>query len=424
MGAGESGCGVMQPDVKSSGAAYSGVREWLRERMSLDASMLSGAGFESLVGERMAALRCGGEREYLDALERSEEEGERLAGAIAVPETWFFRYPPSFALLVDELVRKRAASGARLRMVSIGCATGEEPHGMAMAALHAGWPAEAVRIDAIDRSEAALERARAGEYGPFSIRHELPAWAVEFLEHRDDRILVRGDVRSMVNFVRADVVGSGILTEGGERDVVFCRNLMIYLNAGARAKLVASIEAALADMGLLFVGHAEQMLCVTRRLARVEWAHAFALRANRAGATVEREPERVRPEPVRTLPRAVPSVTPRPMRAMEPSPERGIEEARALADAGQTAESEELARLILARKGPSADVLELLGTLRQAQSDSAEARRLFEQALYLEPGRPASLVQLAVIHERRGDHAKAELLWDRVRRASLQGGAS
>jgi chemotaxis protein methyltransferase WspC len=410
---------------------YAQVQRWLSDRMSLDATLMTGAGFESLIAERLTALGCGDEREYVGVLERSEEEAEHLAGSIAVPETWFFRYPLSFDLLVGHLERRLREGAGTLRMVSVGCASGEEAYGMAMAALHAGWAADRVKIDAFDRSQAALGRAKIAEYGSFSIRHEVPPWGIEYLRHEGGRISVDDGVRAMVGFRRADVLDPTVLGGVGAYEVVFCRNLLIYLEADARKRLLGSITDSLVEGGLLFVGHAEQMVAVSPRMKRIDSSHAFALEriapaAAGAPATVlKRVPEVVRvPTRFASEVRITPAAVMRPaatVKVPERAAEATLEGAQDLADAGRIRESEEMIRTIIARKGPSAAALELLGTLRQALNDGAGAKALFEQALYLEPTRTTSLLQLALIHEGNGEKAKAERLWERVRRAQLAG---
>jgi chemotaxis protein methyltransferase WspC len=78
---------------------------------------------------------------------------------VIVPETWFFRYPnpsppwPDWPAVASEL------AGARLRILSLPCASGEEPYSIAMALLDAGLPEQSFQIDALDISPAMLERA-------------------------------------------------------------------------------------------------------------------------------------------------------------------------------------------------------------------------------------------------------------------------
>ena len=76
-----------------------------------------------------------------------------------------------------------------------------------------------------------------------------------------------------------------------------------------------------------------------------------------------------------------------------------------------------MVKSIVARRGPSANALELLGMIHMSKNDPAGARRWFEQAVYLEPARSASLLQLALISERAGDARRAATCWDRARRS-------
>ncbi|MGH7245218.1 MAG: CheR family methyltransferase [Phycisphaerales bacterium] len=410
---------------------YPLIRRWLSDRMALDSALLTGAAFDGLVQERLRELGCENEHAYLSELERSGDEGERLAASIAVPETWFFRYPSSFALLVEHLAGL-LGKASRLRMLSVGCASGEEAYGMAMAALHAGWASDRVRIDAIDRSGVSLERAKAARYGAFSLRHELPSWAIEFLRHEGTEIAIDERVRGMVRFRLGDILERGVIAEGGPYEVVFCRNVMIYLSADARRRLLGSISENLSEGGLFFVGHAEQLLATGATRKRLDRPHAFALERTigNTQAPVEvrqplKMPERV---PVAAaLPKAAVGIAPKAIHASQETERdavKDLDDARDLADAGKNHESEELIRSILARKGPTAAALELLGTLRRAANDTAGAKTAFEQALYLEPSRATSLVQLALIYEGAGDRVKAERMWERLKRAPTNDGGT
>jgi chemotaxis protein methyltransferase WspC len=406
------------------------VRQWLLEHTPLEPSLLEGAGFAALVAERIATVARGDESLYIAALGQSPDEVERLTAGVAVPETWLFRYPSSFELLVDVLRHQSAAKS--LRMCSVGCATGLEPYSMAMAAVHAGWSPDRVRIDAFDRNPEALAIATAGIYGPAAIRGEIPGWATGFLERVAGAIRIDAGIRAMVRFTQIEVTASGIQ---GPYDVIFCRNVMIYLSAPARTRLVREICAALAPGGVLFVGHAEQFIRGEPTLRPVAAPHAFALQ--RVDGVVEprgplgRTPTKIDATEasskllasVRPSPRPSPVAPTRavvPLAAAPSAVERrdDLLDARALADAGRMAESEAVVRSLIAHRGPSAGALELLGLIRMAANDVPGAKRLFQQSVYLEPERAASLLQLAMISERAGDPHRAAAYWERARRAS------
>ena len=85
------------------------VRAWLMGHTPLEPALLEGAGFESMVYERVASAAGGDEAAYLDVLRRSPGEVERLIAGVAVAETWLFRYPRSFDLLVEVVCADRRA---------------------------------------------------------------------------------------------------------------------------------------------------------------------------------------------------------------------------------------------------------------------------------------------------------------------------
>lgn len=405
--------------------SYSAVRRWLTEHTPLEPSLLDGAGVDMLVGGRIAACGAADEAGYVALLDRSGDEVSELIAGIAVPETWLFRYPRSFELLAEFASRRLAEGQASLHLCSIGCATGQEAYCMAMAALHAGWAPERVRVDAIDRNREFLRVAAVGDYGPGSIRTEIPGWAWRYLERADDRIRIDASVASIVRFAQGDAAWPGALAGVAPCDAVFCRNLLIYLNPAARARVLDSICAALAIGGLLFVGHAEQAIRGAAPLRPVALPHVFALErmdiALGNGASVPRVTPltaTIRPAPRdqrRSSPIGAPKAAPKLVSA---PPEETIDDAAALADEGRVADAERVVRGIIARGRPSGRAFELLGMIRLVANDVPGARRLFEQAVYLEPNRPVSLLQLAIISERSGDSQRTSVLWERARRAS------
>ena len=94
------------------------VRAWLVDHTPLEPTLLDGAGFESMVCERVASASGGNVAAYLEVLRSSPGEVDRLIAGVAVGETWLFRYPRSFDLLVEVLERLRAQGRSGARMVS------------------------------------------------------------------------------------------------------------------------------------------------------------------------------------------------------------------------------------------------------------------------------------------------------------------
>ena len=121
------------------------------------------------IAVRMRANRVTTYEEYLRVLEHSPEEYQKLADALTVNVTRFFRNPEMWDRFRTLVLPELWAHGHQaLRIWSAGCASGEEPYSVAMAVAEAagaaGHPDLGTRlvIDATDIDRVCLERARAG----------------------------------------------------------------------------------------------------------------------------------------------------------------------------------------------------------------------------------------------------------------------
>jgi chemotaxis protein methyltransferase WspC len=102
----------------------------------------------------------------------------------------------------------------------------------------------------------------------------------------------------------------------------------------------------------------------------------------------------------------------RPPRPAAPAPVAPaadrLAKARQAADAGRLEEAASLCAALVADGPPRAEVFCLLGVVRQAQGDLAEAERCFLRALYLDPRHADALLHAALLARRRGDERLAE----------------
>ncbi len=79
------------------------IRNWLIRHTEIEPSLLEDPALQRIVEERLRRLQLSDGNAYLEQLAQSPAEVERLVASIAVPESWFFRYPASFALLAEHL---------------------------------------------------------------------------------------------------------------------------------------------------------------------------------------------------------------------------------------------------------------------------------------------------------------------------------
>jgi chemotaxis protein methyltransferase CheR len=190
-----------------------------------------------------------------------------LASHLTVGETYFFREKHAFALLEEEilpaLVRTRRGSARRLRIWSAGCATGEEPYSIAIALRNVIPAVQAwqVTLLATDINPRFLQKASEGVYSQWSFR-DTPLWIREryFTRQSGGRWAIRPEIKQMVQFASRNVldeVDLSPVSNGAAMDVIFCRNVLMYLAPDQVKKVVQSLYRALADGGWLIVSPSE-----------------------------------------------------------------------------------------------------------------------------------------------------------------------
>jgi chemotaxis protein methyltransferase CheR len=209
---------------------------------------------------------------YLRDLEAEQVGGElgMLADELTVPETYFLRNIEQFHALaqsvVPDRVRARGADGG-LRILSAGCASGEEAFSVAMLlqeTLDPGWPWSVL---AVDLSPSALKRAQTGRYSPWSLRGVPPDVQERWFTRSGQDVVLAEAIRMAVTFEQRNLAeDDGELWREDGYDVVFCRNVLMYFTPERRRELVGRIAGSLRPGGYLFLGHAENLRGLSQEL--------------------------------------------------------------------------------------------------------------------------------------------------------------
>jgi chemotaxis protein methyltransferase CheR len=219
-------------------------------------------------------------------------ELEEALDVLTINETYFYREPlqlDAFAReILPALARERAGAG-RLRIVSAGCSTGEEAYTLAVlvkdSRLFEGWDVEVLGCDI---SRRCVAHARAGAYGEHAFRMPEAETMRRWFRLRHGKWSVQDPVRAAVRFRRENLVDPGALAGVAGVDVVFCRNVMIYFDLGARRRVLRTFHEKLREGGWLLLGHSESLVNVT---ADFEMVH---LRSDLAYRKPVRAPEDAR----------------------------------------------------------------------------------------------------------------------------------
>jgi chemotaxis protein methyltransferase WspC len=355
----------------------------------------------------------------LDRIDLTAPDGfERAVEAIAVPETWFFRDGEPFVYLAAWAASAASAASAKrpLRLLSAPCSTGEEPYSMAIALSEAGLAPNEFQIDAVDVSTAAIESARRAVYGKASFRQQQPGFVERYFDAAEAGLALRRDIVRLVNFRQMNLLEPDELN--GLYDVIFCRNLLIYLDPDARRRVVGTLERLLSPCGILVTGPSELTLFTQAGFNPVDHPRSFACCKPPAQAMKDQPVVPSRREPAR-VPAPPQAAAPRRERrkAAPPLPVKPtLDDARRLADAGRLEEAASICKGL----EPVPEVFYLLGLIDQTMNRLAEAEEHFRKALYVDPLHSAALVHMSLLYEAKGDRARSIIFRDRARRAEAQ----
>jgi chemotaxis protein methyltransferase CheR len=266
------------------------VEEWLG--FHYDHSRLDS--LADVLRERLCASAHSNAVDYVNALcaFRSEGELRALIDRLTVTETYFFRNPDHFRVLAELALPGRIRvqeSRRKLRILSAGCASGEEAYSLAILVRDQfpqlqSWD---VRILGIDVNEGMIEKAKAGRYTAWSLR-ETPAETRDrhFRPHGREFVL-DDSIRNSVAFQRVNLVDDHAELWGeASFDVILCRNVIMYLAPLVSKRIIDRMSTALAPGGYLFLGHAETLRGISTEF-HLRHTHSTFYYERREGVHVE-----------------------------------------------------------------------------------------------------------------------------------------
>lgn len=436
------------------------AEEVLRRWIGLDPHSIGEAAIRRAVRLRMLSLGLDDVQAFVRLVEADRTERDRLVEEVVVAESWFFRDQQVYDHLrrfVSARITARPADPVRI--LSAPCAAGEEPYSIAMALLDSGLRPEQFRIDAIDISRVALSKAQTARYSPNAFRNADSGFRDRWFSMDGGSAVLDTAVSGCIRFAWANILEesfvAGALDSGrAPYDVVFCRNLLIYLTPDARAAVERSIDRLLKPDGIVVLGAAEPAILQGNWVADSAGS-TFTLRRGGSGETARwpslaagptstgRRPTlpkapRSQPHAAPVRPASRPSAPPPPVSSdgkgqaasatAAPDPEevtsapraqsvpQTLAEVNALANARRFSEAIALCESAQRDLGPSAELYFIAGIVHQTSGNLTIAEDCFHKTLYLDGTHDEALLALSLLAEQRGDRGQAE----QYRRSALR----
>lgn len=176
------------------------------------------------------------------------------ASSLLIGVTEFFRDEPVFQALREQVVPDLVRRTAGPRVWSVGCSDGAELYSMAIL-LDEHGALERSHLLGSDCRVEAVERAKRGRFDAAALRSIPDALRDRYLQPDRRWIEIAEHIRRQVHWHVADAVAS---SPPDAWDLILCRNVAIYLQPAAAARLWQTLTDALAPGGILVVGKAER----------------------------------------------------------------------------------------------------------------------------------------------------------------------
>jgi len=204
------------------------------------------------------------EIDYLNRLIECKEEFSKLTNAITINETYFFREPAYFDILLDRLIPallQKLKEGKRIKILSAGCSTGAEPYSIAiaLAAKFGSLFDESFYISAFDIDSEALEKAEKAIYGQMSFREKkfgIPGHY--FQDLGNGRFQLDKRIKSKVHFVNMNLMEPDMSSiVGSSYDIIFYRNVSIYFGLDTINSIFTNLSKILNEDGYIITSSTE-----------------------------------------------------------------------------------------------------------------------------------------------------------------------
>lgn len=395
------------------GLIHTIIESVLKEAMGLNMSSVGASSLKHAIARRMRSLELDNTLHYLNLVKSSNQELNELIEEVAVNETWFFRDEAPFAALRDHALGFVSRhKGQPLRLLSIPCSTGEEPYSMAITLIEAGIPPHYFTIDAVDISRRSLTIAQQGVYRNNSFRGQQAQQHKGYFAKTKQGYVLDPAIKGLVRFHRGNLIHLSRPLATTTYQVIFCRNLLIYLDPSFHPQAINTFDTLLADDGLLVIGHAEAGIFTNSRFTPAPYPRAFAFRKREQG---DRHPAPPVPPPASA--QMVMSPTPnRQTLATDGAGSDELSRIRLLSGQDKLTQAIRACEDLIMRNGPSATLFCEMATLFEQKKDCYTAIKMLKKAIYLDPNHLDAIDMLAAIYQRLGDDKNYQACLNRGQR--------
>lgn len=261
-------------DGDVSAEVFQGIKEIVADEAGLDLGSYKDKCIKRRIAVRVRLTGSSSAESYLLHLKEDGEERKKLIAVMTINVTQFFRNHAVFdkvaEIVLPKLFDKRKngdVEATPLKIWSAGCSSGEEPYSLAILLL------EKFREDlglfgasilATDLDDKVLGKANEALYSKKCFNEISPELKERYFSPcPDDYYRVIDDVRRLVIFEKGNLLEKGFFEK---QDLIFCRNLLIYISKEEQERILISFVEHLSSEGFLVLGKSEILVGKSREL--------------------------------------------------------------------------------------------------------------------------------------------------------------
>ncbi len=386
----------------------------ITEEMGLDPDTLGEMSLKTSIKSLINKFGYNSEENLLFDLTNNPKSLQELIEEVKVPETWFFRDIESFNYLTKfASVKLRSNNTLPIKILSAPCSTGEEPYSIAMALKNINYISNQYKIVAVDISEVNIEKAKIGIYTKTSLRNLDNNIIERYFTKNDSKFELSSEIKnSNIEFLNLNLIKEFNKFDDNEFDVIYFKNLLIYLNDSSRQYILTNLKRVLKEDGILFVGVSELNYFIRNGFEPIEHKLAF-------GCKIKKDKVKIILNEKREHKKRVLTAAPPKKQITKPKsivPEKKIENKeifdskfiKKLMDSGKYNEAENELENYIKKSIDNYEIYFNKGLIKYVNHSYELAKDNFIKSLYLEPNNYDTLIYLSLVEKELGFIDKSE----------------
>ncbi|MBY0357457.1 MAG: tetratricopeptide repeat protein [Candidatus Obscuribacterales bacterium] len=239
------------------------ILEYLRQTCGLSFSSTRLKQAEELVVQACLNSNSADLNVYFEKLKSSQILLDALVSKLTIQESYFFRDRNHYQLVIEQIlpeILKLRGEQHMLRAWSAGCASGEEAYSLAILFEQYGVKSHLIGSDI---SPIALQNANTAVYRQWAFRQNDDNFARIYFDKRGEDYYLKPNIREKVRFEYLNLVQDSYpsISRGiWAMDVIFCRNVLIYIDPQLIPKIANRFFETLAEGGWLLTASSDPLL--------------------------------------------------------------------------------------------------------------------------------------------------------------------